>query len=135
MVVVSSATLRVRRIRGGTSVRINRGKVFRRERRILRLVGDGAGELGEDAAEDQVGNVGGDPLLVETAFVEHPLMQSTRVGCPVEKGFPAKQQDEQLQPVATSGLGECKEVVVVAGKSRTAARSISKNCSETDRAP
>ena len=75
-----------------------------------------AGEFREDAAEYKIGRVGGDPLLVEPTFVEHPLMKGTLVGRPGEKGFPAKQQDEQLQPVAAVGLGDRKEAVVVARK-------------------
>ena len=79
-------------------------------------MGNGAGEFGKYTAEYQVGQVGGDPLLVETAFFERTQMKGTRVGLPGEKGLPAEEQDEQLQSVAALGLGECEEVVVVAWK-------------------
>ena len=86
------------------------------ERRVRRLVSDGASEFREDTAEYQIGQVGGDPLLVETAFVEHSLMEGTRVGRPGKKGFTTKEQYVQLQPMAALGLGEREEAIVVAGK-------------------
>ena len=96
----------------------------------------GAGKLGKDLAEDQSGKAGGDAFLVKPAFLDGSLVECARVGRPGKERLPPEDESKHLQPVtAIIFRGGRKGLRYGQGRSRRAARSISKNCSETDRAP
>ena len=53
---------------------------------------------------------------MEPTLVERALVEGARIGVAGEKGFPAKEQDEQIQTMTALGFGEREEPLVVAGK-------------------
>ena len=105
------------------------------QRCVRRGLRDGAREFREDVIEDQVREVGRDALLVVPAFFQRPPMESAPVRGGGQKRIPAEEEHEHRQPVAAVRGIECEQALVVSGRSRTVARSISQNSSETDRAP
>ncbi len=55
--------------------------------RVRRGGGDRTRKRGEDLAEDQIGEVGGNALLVETAFLDGALMEGAFVGRARQEGL------------------------------------------------
>ena len=56
------------------------GLAHLRQRRVRLSRGDRTCELRKDLAEDQIGQTGGNTLLVEAAFRDGALMEGARVG-------------------------------------------------------
>ena len=91
------------------------GLAHLRQRRVRLSRGDRTCELRKDLAEDQIGEVSGNALFVETAFFDGALMEGARVGCAWQEGLAPEDQREHLEPVAALRLGEGEQAVVVAG--------------------
>ena len=77
-----------------------RGLAHLRQRRVRRGGGDGAGELREDPLEDLGGEIAGDALLVEAAFVDGVAVETRRPFRAGQEGRAPEDQREDLQPVA-----------------------------------
>ena len=77
-----------------------RGLAHLRQRRVRRGGGDGAGELREDPLEDLGGEIAGDALLVEAAFVDGVTVKARRPFRVGQEGRAPERQREDLEPVA-----------------------------------
>ena len=84
--------------------------------RVGRGMGDGAGKVGKDLSEDQAGEAGGHPLLMEAAFLDGALVKRPLVGGVGQEGVPPEHQCEQPQPMAAATAVEGEQAVVVAGQ-------------------
>src|ERR1035437_779771 len=72
------------------------------------------GKLGEDGAEQQVGEVLGDPLFVELAFIKRTLMERPMIGTRYEC-LAAEDEGKHFEPVTLFVRGKLEQPLVVAG--------------------
>ena len=93
-----------------------RGVAHCRQIGFRRGPGDGAGEVREDALENQLRQILGDALLEVAALPQGAFMQVAAGGVAVRKGATAKEKDEQLQGVAAFLWACLEQAVVVAGQ-------------------
>ena len=85
-----------------------------RQRRVGSGGGDGAGEIGENAVEDQLRQARGDALLVVRPLVDGPLMERPGIRGAREEGVAPEDQDEQTQHMTAVRLGEGEQPLVAA---------------------
>ena len=93
-----------------------RGLAHFEQGRLRRGSGDRTGELGEDLTEDQLGEIGGNALLVEATFLDGALMEGPLVYRAGQEGLAPEDQREELEAVAPFRIVEGEEAVVVAGE-------------------